>query len=329
MKEAMFYKKEKDKLRCELCPQNCLISEDKAGFCGVRKNIKGKLYSLVHGKPCSVHLDPIEKKPLYHFYPGELALSIGTVGCNLACKFCQNWEISRAKPDDFLIATKSPEDIIKEAKQNNVKILSYTYTEPTIFYEYMLDIAKLAKKEKIKNTIVSNGFINEEPLKKLVKYIDGANIDLKAFNEDFYKKNCSGKLKPVLKTLKILKNNNVWLEITNLIIPGLNDNMKEIEEMCKWISKELGKDVPLHFSRFFPCYKMQDKEPTLIETLEKAAKIARKYLNFVYIGNVPADENTYCPNCNKIVIERRFFIANYNLKQGKCSCGEKIKGVFK
>lgn len=324
----MFYKKEKGKIRCELCPQNCLIAEGKTGFCGVKKNIKGKLYSLVYAKPCSVHLDPIEKKPLYHFYPGESALSIGTVGCNLGCLFCQNWEISKAKPDNFLIRTRTPEDIVKEAKQNNVKILSYTYTEPTIFYEYMLDIAKLAKKEKIKNTIVSNGFINEEPLKKLCKYIDGANIDLKSFNPKFYKKICFGKLEPVLESLKILKKNNVWLEITNLIIPKLNDNMKEIEEMCKWISKELGKEVPLHFSRFFPCYKMQDREPTPLDTLKKAASIAKKYLNFVYIGNVPADDNTYCPKCNKVLIERRFFTANSYLKKGKCSCGQKIPGVF-
>ncbi len=329
MKEALYWKKEKGKIRCELCPQNCLISEGKVGFCGVRKNIKGKLISLVYAKPCSINLDPIEKKPLYHFLPGEAALSIGTIGCNFACKFCQNWEISKAKPNISNFRIVNSEEIIKITKENNAKIIAYTYTEPTIFYEYMLDIAKLAKKEGIKNVIVSNGFIQEEPLKELVKYIDGANIDLKAFDDNFYKKYCSGKLKPVLKTLKILKNNNVWLEITNLIIPGLNDDIEQIEQMCKWISKELGKDVPLHFSRFFPMYKMDHIESTPTKTLEKAAKIAKKYLNYVYIGNVPADDNTYCPDCNKEVISRERFSSSNNLINGKCSCGYKIPGVWK
>ena len=328
MKEAIFWKKEKDKIRCQLCPQNCLIVEEKVGFCGVRQNIKGKLYSLVYGKPCSVNVDPIEKKPLYHFFPGETTFSIGTVGCNLACKFCQNWEISRAKPNTFSIKKVEPKQVVELAKENGCKIISYTYTEPTVFYEYMLDIARIAKKEKIKNTIVSNGFINEEPLKKLIRYIDAANIDLKSFDDKFYKKYCFGKLEPVLNSLKILKKNNIWLEITNLVIPRLNDNFKKIEEMCKWISKELGKDVPIHFSAFYPHYKMNDVEPTSLATLEKAAKIARKYLNFVYIGNVPADGNTYCPKCKKAVIERRFFSANSHLKQGKCSCGKKIPGIF-
>jgi pyruvate formate lyase activating enzyme len=327
-KEAMFWKREKDKIRCELCPQNCLIAEGKVGFCGVRQNKDNKLITLVYNKPCSVNLDPIEKKPLYHFLPGETALSIGTVGCNFACEFCQNWEISKAKPDISKFKIVKPEQIIEIAKQNNAKIIAYTYTEPTIFYEYMLDIAKLAKKEGIKNVIVSNGFINEKPLKKLAKYIDGANIDLKAFDKGFYKKNCSGRLEPVLKALKLLKENNIWLEITNLIIPGRNDDMKKIKEMCKWIKNELGEHVPLHFSRFFPMYKMDDIESTPTETLEKAANIAKKYLNYVYMGNVPADDDTYCPNCGKKVISRMVFSSDNNLKQGKCSCGQEIPGVF-
>ena len=328
MKEALFWKKEKDKIRCELCPQNCLIAEGKVGFCGVRQNKNNKLFSLVYDKPCSINIDPIEKKPLYHFFPSETTFSIGTVGCNLSCLFCQNWEISKAKPDTFSIKTITAEQIVETAKEKGLKMIAYTYTEPTIFYEYMLDIARLAKKQGIKNVIVSNGFINEKPLKKLIKYIDAANIDLKSFDNEFYKKYCSGELEPILKTLKILKKNNIWLEITNLIIPSLNDNMKGIEEMCKWISKELGKEVPLHFSRFFPCYKMQNREPTPIETLEKAAEIARKYLNYVYIGNVPVDNNTYCPKCGKELILRINYTSKSNLEQGKCFCKQEIPGIF-
>jgi len=265
-KKALYWKKENGKIRCNLCPQNCLISEEKVGFCGVRKNIKGKLISLVYAKPCSINLDPIEKKPLYHFLPGETALSIGTLGCNLKCVFCQNWEISRANPEEYNLETKTPKEIIELVKESKAKIIAYTYTEPTIFYEYMLDIAKLARKEGIKNVIVSNGFIQEKPLKELIKFIDAANIDLKAFDDNFYKKNCLGRLGPILRTLKILKESGVWIEITNLIIPGKNDDMKKIEEMCKWIKNELGEDIPIHFSRFFPMYKLNYIKSTPIET---------------------------------------------------------------
>jgi len=334
MKEALYYNKlKKNLVKCQLCPWLCIIQLDKRGMCGVRQNVKGKLYSLVYARPCAVHVDPIEKKPLYHFLPGERAFSIATIGCNFFCGFCQNWQISKAdagnieKEYDEL----APERIVEDCNKNNCKIISYTYTEPTIFYEYMLDIAKLAKKEGIKNTIVSNGYISEAPLRELCKYIDGANIDLKAFTPDFYSKVCKGKLDHVLNTLKIMKQEGVWLEITNLIVPGLNDDFKKIEEMCKWISKELGKDVPLHFSRFHPDYKMTDGQATPMETLEKAKKIAEKYLDYVYIGNVAGESNTICPNCKSVNIRRNMLnLIENKLVNGKCfKCSYKIAGVWK
>lgn len=283
MKEALFWKKEKDSIRCKLCPRTCLLKVNQVGFCGARQNIKNKLYSLVYAHPVSINLDPIEKKPLYHFMPGTKTFSLGTIGCNLNCLHCQNWQISRAEFQENQEIL--PEDIIKHVKKNKIPSISYTYTEPTIFYEYVLETAKLAKKEKIKNIIVSNGYINEKPLKELLPYIDAANIDLKAFNEEFYKKTCFASLKPVLKSLKIIKKAKVHLEITNLIIPGLNDDMKDIEKMCKWIKNNLG-NVPIHFSRFFPHYKLKNIKPTPIETLTKAEKIAKKYLINVHLGNI-------------------------------------------
>ncbi|PIZ52564.1 AmmeMemoRadiSam system radical SAM enzyme [Candidatus Woesearchaeota archaeon CG_4_10_14_0_2_um_filter_33_10] len=333
MKEASYYKKLKNgNVQCFLCPKKCVIEKDSYGFCNARKNIDGKLYSAVYSNPCAVHIDPIEKKPLYHFMPGEKALSIGTIGCNLECKHCQNWTMSRAKPEGIVTQKISPEEIIEIAVEKGCGIISYTYNEPTVFFEYMLDCAKIAKKKGLKNTIVSNGFINEEPLKELCKYIDGANVDLKSFNNKFYKDICSAWLEPVLESLKILKQKNVWLEITNLIIPTLNDNIKEIGKMCIWIKENLGADVPLHFTGFYPCYKLLDIPKTSPEILKKARKIALKTgIKHSYVGNVFAAEenNTYCPKCGKLLIERSVFsIIKNNIKNSKCSCGEQIAGVF-
>ncbi len=333
MKEASYYKKlDNNKVQCELCPRNCIIKPGSYGFCNVRKNIDGKLYSMVYASPCAMHIDPIEKKPLYHFMPGENTLSIGTVGCNLECKNCQNWEISRAKPDDFFVDEISPKQVIENAVDNECKIISYTYNEPTVFYEYMIDCAKLAKKKGLKNTIVSNGFINPIPLKELCKYIDGANIDLKSFDNKFYKEITNSWIGPVLASLKILKENDVWLEITNLIIPKLNDDLSKIKEMCIWIKENLGEDVPLHFTAFYPCYKLIDYPPTKPDILIKARGIALETgLKYVYVGNISSNNgnNTYCPKCKKIFIERYGFnITKKNIKNSKCSCGEKINGVF-
>jgi len=285
MREALFYKKLKDKkVQCFLCPHNCIISPSKRGICNVRENNNGILYSLTYGEPCTINIDPIEKKPIYNFLPGTKTLTIATMGCNLSCKQCQNYHIS--KTEIFTQPFVPPEKIIELALKNKTPSISYSYTEPTIFYEYMLDIAKLAKKNKIKNILVSNGYISQKPLKELCKYIDAANIDLKAFTDEFYKKTCKASLKPVLETLKTLKKEKVHLEITNLIIPTLNDNLKDIEKMCIWIKENLGKDTPLHFSKFFPMYQLKDIPQTPLSTLEKVKKIADKYLSHVYLGNI-------------------------------------------
>ena len=332
MKEALFYSKQgKDVVKCELCPHNCLISIGSVGICGVRRNIDGILYSLFYGKPCAVNLDPIEKKPLYHFLPGNPVLSIATVGCNLKCSFCQNWSISDAKrhvSGDF--DEVSPQKIVELCKTNNCNMISFTYTEPTIFYEYMIDVANISKKENIKNIIVSNGYINEKPLRRLCKVIDGANIDLKSFDEEFYTKFCKGKLDYVLKTLKILKEEGVWFEITNLMIPDENDDMLVFENMCKWIAKDLGKEVPLHISRFHPDHKMSDKPPTDVNILKQAEEIAKKHLDYVYVGNLIRDNNTFCPECDTLLVRRDIVRVKVdNMKNGICTCcGEKIAGIW-
>ncbi|MBU3907078.1 MAG: AmmeMemoRadiSam system radical SAM enzyme [Nanoarchaeota archaeon] len=336
-KTALFWKKvgKEKAVQCQLCPHYCIIGNGEAGKCRARQNVNGKLISLVYGKPVSVAIDPIEKKPLYHFLPGEKTFSFGTVGCNLKCLNCQNAGISQASPENFKIKAINPTEIVKEALKNKTKIISYTYTEPTVFYEYVLDISKIAKNQKkdgMKNVIVSNGFINEKPLKEWCKIIDGANIDLKSISEDFYERICEGKLNPVLETIKTLRKKKIWVEITNLVIPGVNDSLYDIRKLISWVIENIGVDVPLHFSAFYPCYKMDYKQPTDPELLKKARKIAMEQgLRYVYTGNILDDEgnNTYCPRCKKAVIIRHGFeIISNKIKDGKCSCGEKIAGVW-
>jgi pyruvate formate lyase activating enzyme len=332
MKPALFFEPAKDgSVRCTLCPHRCLIAEGKKGICGARKNEDRKLFTLNYGRPASIAIDPIEKKPLFHFLPGSSALSFGTYGCNLGCLNCQNFDISMERdrqPDN----QASPEQIVQLAVDNNCQVIAYTYNEPTIYYEYMLDCAKLARKKGIKNVMVSNGYIETEPLTELCKYMDAANIDLKSFSPKFYISNCKATLEPVKQALKTIKQHGVWLEITTLIIPSLNDDMEEIEKMAKWISDELGKDVPLHLSRFFPLYKLSDLEPTPEKTLEMARQIASKYLDYVYVGNLPTAglENTCCPKCKKPLIERNgYMIMKNSIKEGRCaSCKAKIPGVW-
>jgi pyruvate formate lyase activating enzyme len=317
----------KDAVKCVLCPHNCTIIPGKKGLCGTRANENGRFYSLVYGRPSAMHIDPIEKKPLYHFYPGSEILSVGTLGCNLFCRGCQNYDIS--KGPIIKLPEVTPEEVVLKAKNSGVKMIAYTYNEPTIFYEYMMDIAKLAKREKIKNVIVSNGFINHAPLKKLIRYIDAANIDLKGFDEKFYKEYANAELAPILKTLKTIKHSDTWLEITNLLIPELNDDEFEIKKMCEWINKNV-KDTPLHFSRFFPYYKVQDKEMTPEQTLLNAKQSANDAgIKYVYIGNIGLLENTYCPDCNNLLIERHPHVKILGITDGKCSnCRKKIPGVF-
>jgi len=334
LKEALFYEKLKDYLlQCRLCPRNCLINDGKRGFCGVRENRKGVLYTLSYAKPVAIHIDPIEKKPLFHFLPGSKAFSIATAGCNLRCKFCQNWEISQMLPEEVNFVYLEPEALIKKVKESGCSVIAYTYSEPTIFYEYMLEIAKAARKEGIKNVMHSSGYINEEPLRQLCKYLDAANIDLKGFSNEFYSKVSEATLEPVLNTLKVLKQEGVHLEITNLIVPGYNDSQDMLIKMCIWIKENLGSETPVHFSRFYPMYKLLALNPTPVETLESARKIAVDCgLKYVYIGNIPGHtyENTYCPRCKKMLIERKgYFVSVNSIVDGKCKfCGEKIDGVW-
>jgi len=335
LKEAMYYQKMQDKIvQCQLCPRRCVIQDKKRGFCGVRENRDGILYTLVYAKPCAVHIDPIEKKPLFHVLPGSSAYSIATAGCNLRCKFCQNWQISQALPEDVESYDMTPQEVVYKAKKANAKAIAYTYTEPTIFYEYMLDTAKIAKKEGILNVMHSAGHINEAPLKELCKYLDAANIDLKGFSQDFYGQMSLGNLDSVLQTLKILKEEGVWVEITNLVLPGFNDDPELIKRMCVWIKENLGPDTPLHFSRFWPMYKLTNLSPTPVETLEKAKKIANDAgLKYVYIGNIPGSsaESTFCPVCQKLLIGRSgYTITENNTENGKCKfCNAEIPGIWK
>jgi len=332
MKEALFYKlvdKDKGIIKCLLCPKGCLIKEGQVGFCRSRKNINNKLYSLIYSKVSSCGFDPIEKKPLYHFYPGTPVLSLGTVGCSFSCSFCQNWTISQGSIENVSVEELSPERAVQLALDNNSPGIAYTYSEPLIWYEYVLDTAIIAKKDNLKNILVTNGFINREPLLKLLPFIDAMNIDLKSFRNSFYQKYCKGSLSPVLQTIEIAKSYS-HIEITNLLIPGLNDREEEIKELVNWLASQ-GENIPLHFSRYFPCYKM-NIEATPISTLYKARDIAQKKLKYVYIGNIWDEEanTTYCGNCKKILIKRTGYnIINLGLdKTGKCKyCGEQVARI--
>lgn len=322
-----------DFVKCQLCPRGCVLQEGMRGNCLVRMNIGGKLHTLVYGNPCAVHIDPIEKKPVYHMLPGSTAFSIATAGCNLHCKYCQNWEISQVPPEETKNLDMPPEKVVEYAIQGGCRSIAYTYSEPVVFYEYMLDTSKLARKKGIRNIMVTNGYINPEPFKELCKWIDAAHIDFKGFTEEYYQEVCGGSLQPVLNTIKIAKEEGVWIDLINLIVPTLNDDMAKIEEMCIWIRDNVGKDVPLHFSRFYPMYKLKNLPLTPQETLEEARNVAMKAgLNYVYIGNIPGHpgESTYCPNCKRIVIGRiGYFIKENNLSDGKCKfCGYKIPGIW-
>jgi len=335
LKEASFYTKLDNKnVQCQLCPRRCFIPPGKRGYCEVRENREGTLYTMVYSKPVAIHLDPIEKKPLFHFLPSTSAFSVATAGCNLSCKFCQNWEISQARPEEVEYFDITPEALVERAVASGSPTIAYTYTEPTIFYEYMLETAKLARAKGIRNIMHSNGYINEEPLRQLAKYLDAADIDLKGFSDEYYAKFTEGTLDPVLRSLKILKEAGVHIEITNLILPGYNDDEASIRKMCLWIKENLGPDVPLHFSRFFPMYKLTSLNPTPLATLEKARQIAMDSgLRYVYIGNLVGNpaENTYCPRCKKLIIERKgYFVLQNKIRDGKCSfCQEEIAGVWK
>ena len=333
-REASWYKKlEEGRVECELCPQKCTVADMERGMCGVRENRGGTYFTLVHGRACAVHVDPIEKKPFFHVMPGEKALSFSTAGCNVECKFCQNWEISQFRPEQVEAYDLPPRTLAATAKRTGARLTAATYGEPVVFWEYVRDAAAAANAAGLKPTVVSNGFIQEKALREVAPSLAAVKIDLKSFREKFYEEQIRGKLEPVLKTLQVIRELGVWLEIVVLLIPTLNDSAEEVRDLSLWVRKTLGADVPVHFTRFHPTYRLTDLPPTPISTLERSWKIGREAgLNFVYLGNVPGHpgENTTCPGCGEILIRRVGFrvIAN-NLAKGACpECSRQIPGVW-
>jgi pyruvate formate lyase activating enzyme len=320
-------------VKCGLCPFRCTVPEGERGVCKVRANLDGKLRALTYARPLTATVDPIEKKPLFHVLPGAKAFSIATAGCNLGCVFCQNWEISQAFPEKSRVFEATPDEIVRAAEAKGCETIAYTYTEPTVFFEYMLDTARLARARGIKNLWITCGYIEPEPLKELCEVLDAANVDLKGFDEGFYRKYCRATLPPVLRTLEILKKNGVFVEVTNLLIPDANDDPEVVGRMCEWIVRRLGDETPVHFSRFHPKYLLRDRPATPAKTLVSAADIARKAgLKHVYLGNIRLrdGETTFCPHCRKRVVERRgFWVESLMVAHGKCvHCNGKIAGIW-
>jgi len=335
MKVVAKYQKELEGQRvlCLLCPHFCELKDGQTGICRTRENIGGTLYSNAYGNPCSVAVDPIEKKPLFHFLPGSRILSIATAGCNLRCQNCQNWTISQKNPTEVPAYELTPEAIIELALKEGTESIAFTYTEPTVFFEYMLETAKLAKKQGLKTVLISNGYINPEPLRELCAYLDAANIDLKVFDDATYRKLTGAKLQPVLDTLQTLKAEYVWLEITNLLIPEISDEPKRIRDLCDWLVIHGFSDIPLHFSRFFPNFKLPHVPPTPPEDLQQAYETAKNAgIRFVYTGNLPGTngENTQCPSCKKTLIGRvGYRILSHAMDGNRCQyCSTVIPGRF-
>jgi len=318
-------------IRCQICPNECTLGEGETSDCHNRKVYDGKLHTIAYGNPCAIHIDPIEKKPLYHFYPGSDAFSIATAGCNLACLNCQNWTISQSSPEQTQNYDLMPEKVVAQALKYKCTSIAYTYSEPITYYEYVFDTGKIAHDAGIRNVLVSNGYVKKEPLVNLCKVIDAANIDLKSMDDNIYLKLNAGKLEPILTSLKTLKEEGVWLEITNLVVPSWTDDLEMIKKMCGWLAENGFDDTPLHFSRFHPQHKLQRLPVTPVNTLEKANNIAlAEGLKFVYIGNVPGTHatDTNCPQCKKKLIDRSgYHIEDNQLINGKCQhCDEEIPG---
>ena len=329
-KLAKFWKPiSNEKIQCNLCSHNCIINNEDFGICKVRKNINKKLYTMIYGSCSSIAVDPIEKKPLFHFYPGSKVLSLGTIGCNFKCLHCQNYGISTADLSFPYIQEMNPKQIIKLAIERSCQGIAWTYNEPTIWHEFAYDASKLAKENNLYTVYVSNGYISEKPLHEISLYLDAINVDIKAFNDDFYKKICKARLEPVLKTCELAKELDIHLEVTYLIIPEHNDSEAEITSFCRWVVDKLGLDVPVHFSRFHPDYKMKDAKITPMNTMKKAYDIAKKTgILFTYLGNITNSyfEDTICPNCGNICIQRHGYeIDNSGFNSGKCAkCNSKI-----
>lgn len=333
-REAKFYDKLPNRMvQCRLCPRECVVPPGERGFCRVRENRGGTYSTLVHSRVVAAHVDPVEKKPLFHFMPGALAFSVASVGCNVNCKFCQNWQISQARPEQLRAEFVSPDGLVAGAKQYKCALMAYTYSEPVVWTEYVMDAAEAGRREGIRSVMVSNGFIQQDPLKQLCERLDAIKIDLKSFSDKYYRDVVRGELKPVLGSLVTARKLARWMEIVYLTVPTLNDSDGELRELVKWVKAELGPDVPIHFTRFYPLYLLKNLPPTPVKTLERAKAIAdSEGLHYVYIGNVPghAAENTYCPRCGAILVKRAgFTIAQMNIKRGKCRhCAQPIPGVW-
>ncbi|MFH1279806.1 MAG: AmmeMemoRadiSam system radical SAM enzyme [Candidatus Eisenbacteria bacterium] len=332
--EARFYEKlPQSKIKCVLCPRECVIDHRERGYCGVRENREGVYYTLVYSRPCTFHADPIEKKPFFHFLPSSLAFSLATAGCNVNCKFCQNWDISQSRPEQLPAEYTPPAEVARLAKRHSCASIAYTYSEPVVFYEYMMDSAEAGRAAGLRNAIVTGGYIKPDPLREMCARMDAIKVDLKAFTEDFYRDIVGGELRPVLDGLVTIRKAGVWNEIVYLVVPTLNDKDDEFRGLVRWIRTELGPDVPLHFTRFHPQYLLQNLPPTPIATLERAKAIAdAEGLHYVYIGNVPGHpaENTNCPRCGNAVLTRAgFFVKEVRLREGRCDrCDEPIPGVW-
>jgi pyruvate formate lyase activating enzyme len=332
--EARHYEKlEHKKIRCLLCPRKCEIDDLERGYCGVRENRGGRYYTLVHSRACTYHADPVEKKPLFHFHPGTLAFSIATAGCNVNCKMCQNWEISQARPEQIRSIYLPPEKVASMAADSGCRSIAYTYNEPIIFFEYMMDTAAAGRERGVLSVVVTGGYITEEPLRELCRAVDAIKVDLKAYSEDFYRDIVNGTMQPVLDALVTMRSAGMWTEIVYLVVPTLNDGDGELRGLAKWVRENLGTEVPVHFTRFHPQYLLKNLPPTPVSTLERAKQIAdAEGLEYVYIGNVPGHpaESTYCPECGHTVVKRLgFAIESMDLKKGACAqCGHKIAGVW-
>jgi pyruvate formate lyase activating enzyme len=332
--EAKFYQKlQNKKIKCKLCPRECTVGDRERGYCGVRENHGGTYYTLVHSRVCAAHIDPIEKKPLFHYLPGTLAFSVATAGCNVNCKFCQNWDISQVRPEQVPADYAPPKLVAELAKQHNCPTIAYTYSEPVIFSEYLMDAADAGHEAGIRSVVVSNGYIQEEALKTAYGKMDAVKIDLKAFTESYYKDVVVGELKPVLDSLVTLRKMNKWTEIVYLVVPTLNDSDAEFRGLAHWIKTNLGADVPIHFTQFHPEYLLKNLPITPVPTLERAKAIAdAEGLHYVYIGNVPGHpaQNTYCPKCQRMLVERVGFTASRMLiRKSSCPfCGQPIPGVW-
>jgi len=334
LRQAMYYRRiEADRVQCQLCFRKCVVAPGQRGFCRVRENRGGDLYLLIYGRPATLQVDPIELEPMYHLLPGHSNLCVATASCNFRCKHCQNWHLTQRGPEEVEAVAFSPGEVVEETIRRGCRSISHSINEPTIFYEYMYDIARLAHKQGLKTLFHTNGSLRPEPLRALLEHMDGVTVDLKSFSREFYRENPEADLAPVLQTLKIVREQEVHLEIVNLIIPTLNDDLGQIERMCGWIKKHLGEKVPLHFTRFFPSYKLTHLPATPVKRLEQARDIALKVgLHYVYIGNLPGHEgnSTYCPCCGRRVISRRHYaVLSNELEGGRCSfCGWPIVGIW-